>query len=60
MLYDSYCEFQRHKSVKANFPIGKLAALTENSSVNSLKCVRCNCSTVNNGEFCYGKKRLSY
>jgi hypothetical protein len=35
--YASYYEFRRYKSVKACFPTGKQAALTENLSENSLK-----------------------
>jgi hypothetical protein len=34
---DSYDEFQRRDSVKADFPIDKSAVLTENSSVSGLK-----------------------
>jgi formylglycine-generating enzyme required for sulfatase activity len=36
-IYNSYYEFRRRKGVKADFPLGKSAAQTENSSVNSLK-----------------------
>jgi SRSO17 transposase len=36
-IYGSYYEFRRYKCVKADFPTGKSADLTENLSVNSLK-----------------------
>jgi hypothetical protein len=45
IVHASYYEFRRSKGLKACFPIGKQAALTENSSANSLKLVvQCDCT----------------